>query len=190
MSTLTEPSKELLNECKAGNQAAFKQIFHTYKGYAYNLIYKITGINGEHEDLVQDVFFQVYLSIKSFNGDSSFKTWFHRVVINTCTARWRFQEAQKRISNKQTTSLDDLEYELPSREPGTGRQFELKNWVEKALAKLDEKLRIPLVLHIYSDMDLAEIATVLGIPEGTVKSRLFTARKQMKDYLDELEPRS
>lgn len=187
MTPLLEPTQELLDSCRSGNHAAFKQLFHMYKGYAYNLVYKITGIQGEHEDIVQEVFFQVYLSLKSFHGDSSFKTWFHRVVINTCTARWRFQEAQKRISNKQTKSFEDLEYEPASNEMGIGKQYELKNLVDKALAQIDEKLRIPLVLNIYSEMDLSEISIVMGIPEGTVKSRLFTARNQIKDYLNSMD---
>src|SRR3954468_7792881 len=129
MSNLSEPSKQLLSECKAGNPVAFKEIFHMYRSYAYNLVYKITGPEGEHEDLVQEAFSQMYLSLKSFQGNSSFKTWFHRVIINTCTARWRFQGAEKRISSKQTTSLEDLDYELPSQEPSFGKQFELKNLV-------------------------------------------------------------
>jgi RNA polymerase sigma factor (sigma-70 family) len=187
MSNLTEPSKELLRECKAGNPVAFKEIFHMYRSYAYNLVYKITGPEGEHEDLVQEAFFQMYLSLKSFQGNSSFKTWFHRVIINTCTARWRFQEAGKRISAKKTTSLESMDYELPSRDEGIAKEVELKNLVELALAQLDEKLRIPVVLNIYSDMDLSEIALALDIPEGTVKSRLFTARQKLKEYLDSLE---
>jgi RNA polymerase sigma factor (sigma-70 family) len=187
MSNLTEPSKQLLSECKAGNPVAFKEIFHMYRSYAYNLVYKITGPEGEHEDLVQEAFFQMYLSLKSFQGNSSFKTWFHRVIINTCTARWRFQEAGKRISAKKTTSLDSMDYELPSRDEGIAKELELKNLVELALAQLDDKLRIPVVLNIYSDMDLSEIALALDIPEGTVKSRLFTARQKLKEYLDSLE---
>jgi RNA polymerase sigma-70 factor (ECF subfamily) len=60
----------------------------------------------------------------------------------------------------------------------------LKEVVQKALATLNDNLRVPLVLNVYSDMDLSEIADVLGLPEGTVKSRLFTARKKIKEYLD------
>jgi RNA polymerase sigma-70 factor (ECF subfamily) len=188
MGSYAEPTKELLSECKAGDPSAFKQIFHAYRSYAYNLVYKITGPRGDHEDLVQEVFYQVYLSIKSFQGDSSFKTWFHRVIINTCTARWRFQEAAKRISPRQTTRLDALEYDPPSREPLISKQLELKNLVELALATLDDKLRVPLVLNVYSEMDLSEIAHTLDIPEGTVKSRLFTARQKIREYLDSVDP--
>lgn len=185
--TILEPTRELLEECKAGNQLAFKEIFYMYRSYAYNLIYKITGTNGDHEDLLQEVFFQIYLSLKTFHGDSSFKTWFHRVVIHVCTRRWRYQKAEKRISPKDTVQIDAIENMVPSHEMGSLRTLELKDLVEKAVGTLDYKLRIPLVLNIYSEMDLAEIASIMGIPEGTVKSRLFTARKQMRDFLDTLD---
>ncbi len=188
MSTISEPTLELLEACKAGNALAFKQIFYMYRSYAYNVIYKITGPSGEHEDLVQEAFFQVHLSLKTFKGDSSFKTWFHRVIINTCTARWRFQEAGKRISSRDMTSIDAMDVHPESGEMNIGKKLELKNLVENALAILDDKLRIPLVLNIYSDMELSEIAIILGIPEGTVKSRLFTARKLIKEYLDSIDP--
>lgn len=185
--TLLEPTRELLDECRAGNQVAFKEIFHMYRSYAYNLIYKITGPYGDHEDLLQEVFFQIYLSLKTFLGDSSFKTWFHRVVIHVCTRRWRYQKAEKRISPKNTVNLETVENSVPTTEIGSLKHLELKDLVEQALEELDYKLRIPLVLNIYGEMDLAEIASIMGIPEGTVKSRLFTARKQMREFLDGLE---
>jgi RNA polymerase sigma-70 factor (ECF subfamily) len=185
--TLLEPTRELLDECRAGNQVAFKEIFYMYRSYAYNLIYKITGPQGDHEDLLQEVFFQIYLSLKTFHGDSSFKTWFHRVVIHVCTRRWRYQKAEKRISPKDTVQIDSVENIVPSGEMGPLKHLELKDLVEQALEDLDYKLRIPLVLNIYGEMDLAEIASIMGIPEGTVKSRLFTARKQVKVFLDDLD---
>ncbi len=185
--TLLEPTRELLDECRSGNQSAFKEIFHMYRSYAYNLIFKITGPYGDHEDLLQEVFFQIYLSLKTFQGDSSFKTWFHRVVIHVCTRRWRYQKAEKRISSKNTVNLETVENAVPTTDMGSLKHLELKDLVEQALEELDYKLRIPLVLNIYGEMDLAEIASIMGIPEGTVKSRLFTARKQMREFLDNLE---
>jgi RNA polymerase sigma-70 factor (ECF subfamily) len=185
--TLLEPTRELFDECRSGNQVAFKEVFYMYRTYAYNLIYKITGPYGDHEDLLQEVFFQIYLSLKTFHGDSSFKTWFHRVVIHVCTRRWRYQKAEKRISSKNTVNLESVENSVTSPEMGSLKHLELKDLVEQSLEELDYKLRIPLVLNIYGEMDLAEIASIMGIPEGTVKSRLFTARKQMREFLDDLE---
>ena len=187
MKTLVEPSKEVLEACKNGNQQAFREIFYNYRTYAYNLIYKITGKTNDHEDLLQDLFFQVYLSLKTFRGDSSFSTWFHRVVIHVCTSRWRYQQAKKRISSHDMVDLDSVEHIVSNPEYEHGGHYELKEVVEKALGTLNENLRVPLVLNVYSDMDLSEIADVLGLPEGTIKSRLFTARKKVKEYLDNIE---
>jgi RNA polymerase sigma-70 factor (ECF subfamily) len=187
MPKVLEPSADLLQRCIEGNRSAFKEIFYMYRSYAYNLIYKITGSGADHEDLIQDAFFQIYLSLKTFKGDSSFKTWFHRIVVHVCTRQWRYQNTGKRISPKQTVSYDLVEHGVTSPEKGFDRQFELKRTVDKALEKLDDKLRVPLVLHIYSELELSEISGIMGIPEGTVKSRLFAARKQLREYLDEMD---
>ena len=188
MATLSEPSIELLDKCRKGSKSAFAEIFHGYKSYAYNLIYKITGPCADHEDLLQDAFFQVYLSLRTFKGDSSFKTWFHRIVVHACTRHWRHINTAKRISPRDTVSYEEFEFCINSSEKGNDHQTELRDLVDKALAQLDISLKIPLVLHVYSDMDLCEIGSILGIPEGTVKSRLFTARKKLKTCLDTLEP--
>jgi RNA polymerase sigma factor (sigma-70 family) len=183
MQDTLKPSLELLKKCQEGNRSAFNELFHMYKSYAYNLVYKITGPYVAHEDLVQEVFFQIYLSLKSFKGNSSFKTWFHRIVIHVCTKQWRYQNTGKRISPKDTVPFDEFEYSLPAGEDAD-RQHELQDTVERALATLNEGLRVPLVMHIYSEMSLTEISETMGIPEGTVKSRLFSARKLIKDFLN------
>jgi len=187
MKTLIEPTKEVLDACRNGNQQAFREIFYNYRTYAYNLIYKITGKNADHEDLLQDLFFQVYLSLKTFRGESCFSTWFHRVVIHVCTSRWRYKRAKKRISSNDLVDLDSVEHCVATNEHEHGYHYELKDIVQKALVTLNDNLRVPLVLNVYSDMDLSEIADVLGLPEGTVKSRLFTARKKIKEYLETVD---
>jgi RNA polymerase sigma-70 factor (ECF subfamily) len=187
MKTLLEPSREIIEDCKNGNQQAFKQIFYSYRSYAYNLIYKIAGRNVDHEDLLQEVFFQIYLSLKTFRGDSAFTTWFHRIVIHVCTGSWRYQQAKKRISEHDMVDYHSVEESVSNHQYIPGQHLELKQIVERALATLDEKLRVPLVLNIYSDMSLGEIAQVLDLPEGTIKSRLFTARTKVKEYIDGTE---
>ncbi|MBD3418523.1 MAG: sigma-70 family RNA polymerase sigma factor [Chitinivibrionales bacterium] len=187
MKAVMEPDSRLLEECRAGNQLAFKELFRMSRSYAYNLIYKITGMNGDHEDLLQETYFQLYLSLKSFHGESSFKTWFHRLIIHVCTRQYRYQKAEKRINKKDTVDYDSVEFQVPSREMSASKQLELRDLVDQALEKLDHKLRVPLVLNIYSEMDLSEIAGIMSIPEGTVKSRLFTARKKIREFLDSTE---
>lgn len=177
-----EPSAKELEACKNGDQEAFRELFRRYRTYAYNLIYKILGGGVDHEDLVQEVFFQIYLSLPSFKGKSSFSTWFHRMVIHACTGHLRYIKAGKRIPRSEMVAYDTVSDF--NRKPGGASGYEVRELVEKALETLDERLRLPLVLSVYSEMELGEIASVLGIPEGTVKSRLFSARQKAKEYIE------
>ena len=183
MKTIAEPSRDVLEACKKGDQAAFRTVFDMYKMYAYNLIYKITGPNPDHEDLLQETFFQVYLSLRTFEGSSSFATWFHRVVVQVCSGNLRYKRAAKRKPSGAMVNYDDLQETVPDKKESRENRLALKDLVEKGLATLGDPLRIPLVLNIYSEMDIGEIAAVLNIPEGTVKSRLFTARNRMKEFI-------
>lgn len=183
MKTIADPSREVLDACRRGNQSAFKTVFDMYKMYAYNLIYKITGPNADHEDLLQETFFQVYLSLRTFEGASSFTTWFHRVVVQVCSGNLRYKLAAKRRPGESAVNYDDMQDTVGDRKDSQETSLALKDLVEKALAGLHDSLRVPLVLNIYSEMDIGEIAAVMNIPEGTVKSRLFTARKQMKEFI-------
>ena len=187
MKKIAEPSPEILAACKNGDKAAFKKLFDIYKMYAYNLIYKITGQNSDHEDLLQETFFQVYLSLRTFHGESAFTSWFHRVVVQVCSGDLRYKLAAKRNPGNAVLNLDDMQESVPNKKESKENSFALKDLVDKGLARLDDSLRIPLVLHIYSDMDIGEIAAIINIPEGTVKSRLFSARKQMKEFIENAE---
>jgi len=176
-----EPDKELLDSCRAGNSEAFRKLYVMYREYALNLIYKISG-RGEHEDLLQEVFFQTYISIKTFDGNSLFKTWFYSLVTKVCYARLKHQGALKRISSK---SMDFLgtQCELPDTVPTMQTTYESRDLISKAFRTLDRKMRNTLYLNIYGELNIPEIAIVMQIPIGTVKSRLFHAKEKVKSYL-------
>jgi RNA polymerase sigma-70 factor, ECF subfamily len=176
-----EPTPEQIDACKKGDKAVFREIFRRYRTYAFNLVFKIMGSRVDHEDFVQEVFFQMYLSLPSFKGESTFSTWFHRLVIHVCTGHLRYIKAGKRIPQSELVSYDtviDVD-----RKSSASASYEMRDLVEKALARLDERLKVPLVLSVYSEMGLGEIAEVMGVPEGTVKSRLFTARQKLKEFI-------
>jgi RNA polymerase sigma-70 factor (ECF subfamily) len=176
-----EPTPEQIASCKKGDKDVFREIFRRYRTYAFNLVFKILGSRVDHEDFVQEVFFQMYLSLPTFKGESSFSTWFHRLVIHVCTGHLRYIKAGKRIPQSELVSYDTVADIDRKRSGSSG--YEMRDLVEKALASLDERLKVPLVLSVYSEMGLGEIAEVLGVPEGTVKSRLYTARQKLKDFI-------
>ncbi|MBN2037694.1 MAG: RNA polymerase sigma factor [Chitinispirillaceae bacterium] len=176
-----EPTPEQIDSCKKGDKEVFREIFRRYRTYAFNLVFKIMGSRVDHEDFVQEVFFQMYLSLPTFKGESTFSTWFHRLVIHVCTGHLRYIKAGKRIPQSELVSYDTVAD--TDRRSASSSGYEMRDLVEKALARLDERLKVPLVLSVYSEMGLGEIAEVLGVPEGTVKSRLFTARQKLKDFI-------
>ena len=125
----------------------------------------------------------MHLSLSTFKGDSTFSTWFHRLVIHVCSGYLRYIKAGKRIPQSELVAYDTVS-DINRRQSGMNG-FEARELIEKAMAKLDERLCIPLVLNVYSEMGPGEIADVIGISEGTVKSRLFTARQKIKEYIGE-----
>jgi RNA polymerase sigma-70 factor (ECF subfamily) len=180
VSTL-EPTAEQIAACKNGDKEVFRELFRRYRTYAHNLVYKVLGGSVDHEDLVQEVFFQMYLSLPSFKGESSFSTWFHRLVIHVCTGHLRYIKAGKRIPQSEIVVYDTVTDDR--RRPGVSGSYADRELIRKALARLDERLRVPLVLSVYSEMGSGEIGDVLGIPEGTVKSRIHSARRKMKEFI-------
>lgn len=182
-SNILEPTTDLLDKCRSGNHKAFKKLFQMYSLYAQNLIFKITGYGGDHDDLLQETFYKLYLSINSFNGDSLFKTWFHRLVTNVCYSWLRQQNAVKRISSKSAIKLGERIVEIPDSVAGVQQVLESKETIKLAYNTLDKKLRVTLLLNVYYELKIHEIAVVMGVPTGTVKSRLFYAKKKVKQFL-------
>jgi RNA polymerase sigma-70 factor (ECF subfamily) len=178
-----EPDTELLELCRIGNRNAFKTLFYMYRSYVKNIIYKITGIHSEHEDLIQSVFMQMFVSFHTFKGDSSFKTWFHRLVLYNCINWLRYNQAGKRNGKFVTAEIENIEDNVPDYETNPLNRVLMRDLVDKAMKLLSLRLRVPLVLNVYSDLNIAEIAVILKVPEGTVKSRLFAARKVIRDFV-------
>ena len=132
-----EPTPEQIEACKKGDKEVFREIFRRYRTYAFNLVFKIMGGRVDHEDFVQEVFFQLYLSLPSFKGESSFSTWFHRLVIHVCTGNYRYKSAGKRIPASEHVSFDSvMDSSVPANE---GRDYESRDLIQKALAKLDDR---------------------------------------------------
>jgi len=182
---LTDAS--LVERCRANDEAAFNEVVARYKTKVYNYIYRMTGSSDDAEDLTQEVFIRMYTSIESFRSQSSLNTWLFRIASNLCIDR--FRRAKNRtaafslddpIGQGETThEVADHTYE-PQRLLENG---EMADQIQRALAQLPEKLRAALLLHDIEGLPYEEIAQVVGCPLGTVKSRLFNARMQLRQRL-------
>ncbi|MDD3818807.1 MAG: RNA polymerase sigma factor [Actinomycetota bacterium] len=180
--------KVLIAKSKSGDRAAFEELVRQFSKYVYTTAFFILRDAYEAEDVSQEVFVKVYLSLKGFRGLSSFKTWIRRLTVNTCIDRLRLHSKtlDKKISLEKMTE----EYEIDL--TGSGMSLEKSYFnketvkeVLKIIVNLDENYRIPLILRDLQDYSYREIAELIDKPIGTVKTNIHRARKIIKDKLKE-----
>ncbi|MBC7248856.1 MAG: sigma-70 family RNA polymerase sigma factor [Anaerolineae bacterium] len=166
---------DLIRRCQAGDEEAFAALFHQYKNLVYKIAYLMLDSADEAEDALQEVFLRVYRSLSTFEpAKGAFTTWLYRITVNHCLNRRR----KSRLS----ISLDRVSPLLAERPSFQGR-VENEEAVQQALSRLSKKLRVVIVLRYYLGLSYAEIAQILNIPIGTVKSRLALALKTLRKEL-------
>jgi len=178
--------RDLVSRAKQGDKAAFEGLVKMYSKYVYTTAFFILRDPHEAEDVSQEVFVKVYLSISGFRGLSSFKTWIRKLTVNTCIDKLRLRSKHR----DKKVSLDKIteEYEVVftkfshSLEKNFFRQEAVKD-VLKIVVNMEESYRIPLILRDLQDYSYREIAELTGKPIGTVKTNIHRARKIIKEKL-------
>ncbi len=178
----------LVAELKAGSEEAFTYLLSVYQNPVFNLIYHMIGDQTEAADVLQNVFLKILRGIHQFNGKSSLKTWIYRIAVHEASNHRR---SWGRRLFHEPFSVDD-ESLRPSARAVAGRetpyrayeQAERQAEVQRAVASLTQPYRAVVVLREIEDLSYEEIAQVLGIAEGTVKSRLRRAREILKRKLE------
>lgn len=178
----------LVLRCKEGDCRAFDEIVARYKDGIYNYIGRMISNRDEVDDLAQDVFVRAYAGMKSFRQESNLRTWLYRIANNLCIDRYRRSGIEKRLIVPIEREDEDgaREMDLPDRtyDPQVVcERTELQAQVQRALSRLPDKLRTTILLYDMEGLSYEEIAEVLEIPVGTVKSRLFNARMQLRNWL-------
>lgn len=182
--------EELILRAQRGDVKAFDHLMTQVQGRIYGLLYNMTSSKEDAEDLLQEVFIKAYRVLPKFRGQSSFYTWVYRIAVN------RAINFVKRRRKRQGLSLDDLDLsierdpalvELASTESPERmiRLKELQENLNNALQTLSEKHRAVVIMHDIQGMPHHEIAEVLGCSSGTVRSRLFYARRELQAHLSE-----
>jgi RNA polymerase sigma-70 factor (ECF subfamily) len=184
-----EQDQELLDRCLAGEDSAWEALLRDYTRKIYNLCYRFTGRVEEAEDVTQEVFIKVFQTLKSYDAaQGSFLTWLNRVARNHLVDHYR-----RTRKDRVTSSLED---ELPAAEQKTSPHMEPTSQVESrerretlqlALDKLSPDLREAVILRDLHDLDYEEIALVLKVPQGTVKSRINRGRLELGRVLKRME---
>jgi RNA polymerase sigma-70 factor (ECF subfamily) len=181
-----QPSEPLVRE------PSFEELFVEYQPLVYGIGLKFTGNPEDAEDIAQEVFTKVWRKLRSFNYNSSIKTWIYRIALNTCIDysrnTWRrlahrrsgSDVIEEREDERLTTDEENAERKLLSVEKATQ--------VRKAIASLKPHLKCVLVLKDLEEMSYQEISSVLGLSLGTISSRLNRARKALQEILESSWP--
>ena len=162
----------------------FEAIFHHYKDMVFKSAYLVLGDAREAEDVLQEVFIKVYRSGDTIHPqERGFKAWLHRVTVNQCISERR----RKHLHSFSYETLNEEGYELPQSSSKLPDELainqEESERIQRAMKRLDKKHRAILTLRYFDDLSYAEIAQVLTIPLGTVKSRLNAATKSLREEL-------
>lgn len=199
MTTRVEISAEdvaaLVQRAKAGDRVAFDRLVDLYQDKVYNFVARMVGDSSEAEDIAQEAFVKAFRNLPSFRGAASFQTWLYRIANNlTIDSVRRRQRRDNTFSldaplendeSQVARELEDVSVTGPS---GRLETAELQRVVHKAIRELSPKLRTVVVLYELQGLSYEEIADILRVPLGTVKSRLFNARMELKGKLQDVVP--
>jgi RNA polymerase sigma-70 factor, ECF subfamily len=179
--------RELVARCRGGDPVAFGRLVALHESMVFNLAGRLLGDTEEARDVAQEVFLQVYRRLGRFEGRSSLKTWIYRIVVNQCHNRRRFWHRHGR--DKEQVLDDRFAMPVQGRDAWRAspyeqaRSHERAHRVQAALLQLSFDQRSVLVLREVEGLSCEEVAAALGIPDGTVKSRLSRAREALRQRL-------
>jgi RNA polymerase sigma-70 factor, ECF subfamily len=167
----SEPrDEELVRRAVGGEQAAFGILVERHQRRVYNLALRMTGREDDARDATQDAFLTALRKLSSFRGDAAFTTWLHRVTVNACYDLLRRRGRAAVLEREGEQALE------PPPAPDHADQVDLSIDVRRALLEIPEDYRVVMLLHDVHDLPYEEVAAVVGIPVGTVKSRLHRGR--------------
>lgn len=177
-----------VERARNGESGAFRELVERYKQKVYYLALDLTGNHHDAEDLSQEVFIKTYRYLKGFRGDAKFSSWLYRITVNTCI------DQNRKKSVKAMRQHDMFDEKKITQSQGTPQETQMnpelvteagliQKHIDNALKKLTEKERAVFVLRHYNQLQLKEIADILHVTVGTVKSTLFRALQRLQKEL-------
>jgi RNA polymerase sigma-70 factor (ECF subfamily) len=167
---------ELIERCKAGDGLAFREVFRCHRADVARLVQRMTGRPADLEDIVQEVFLQVYRSIKDFRGQSRFSTWLYRVTVNVVLMQRRAAKSRPVLHEAADDAFGADVHDLPDDQVARARRVSA---FYRLLDRLSDKKRAVFVLHELEGLSPSEIAKIVSAPVLTVRTRLFYARREL-----------
>ena len=169
---------KLVQRCKQGELEAFTRLFRDHEARLYRLAATILQDERDAEDALQDAYIRIFVRIKSFRGKSAFETWMTAILVNVCRDRLRRRKVRRALP------LDWLRHQAEDSEvvKDVGSRIQ-RQTLWSLVDRLDDKHRLPVILHYHEGWSCGEAAEILGVRTSTVYSRLNTARKRLRTML-------
>jgi len=174
---------DVVSRAAAGEAEAFRTLFLRHKSDVARLVYRMLNAPADLEDVIQEVFVQVFRSLKDFRGQAKFSTWLHRVTVNVVLMHRRSARSRPVLTEELPGELVADDHQT-SPDDEVDRRERMRAF-QRLLSRLADKKRIVFVLHELEGMAPAEIAEVVGAPVLTVRTRLFYARRELEAMLAE-----
>ena len=173
---------EIIRSVLRGNVNDFEKLVTAYEKNVYNIALRMVGDPDDAADMTQETFIKAYRALSGFRGDSKFSSWLYRIASNVCLDFLRSRSRHPQVSLSTVDEDDRATFELPDMRQNPEEQLMKKLGMEavrRGLEQLPEQQRQILVLRELGGLSYAELARILGLEEGTVKSRIFRARKRL-----------
>ncbi|HZR23135.1 MAG TPA: sigma-70 family RNA polymerase sigma factor [Vicinamibacterales bacterium] len=172
--------RELVERCRSGDERAFQELVDRFKDLVFALVARTIPDRARAEDLAQDVFLRVHRGLPYFRGEARLSTWIYRIVANVCA---------QDVGRPMPISIDDdhVRTRVIASTSARDRQFgdlELKDRLEKAIAKLPANYRLLVAAHYLDGVQYEDLAEALQMPLGTVKTQLHRAKQQLRRVLE------
>lgn len=171
----------LITQMKRGNQHAFEQIYKQYRPSVFRTACLISGNSQDGEDITQETFIKVFTHCRELKSNAMFRYWLFRILNRTA---WQLLN-RKKSEIPDETVLDKAETDTNLLTEDILLKREAQNEIYQAVMQLDYNLRLVVILYYYNELSTKQIAKIAECCEGTIKSRLFTARKQLRQLIPE-----
>lgn len=182
-----DEEQQAIKDCQLGNTDRYRVLVEKYRDRAYYAALLFSGNRDDALDLSQEAFYRAFKAIKSFKLDQNFYTWFYRILKNISINHYNRIKRRNVVFTDAEESVGPSLYMSPMAKPDEiFEKHEMRDILWKALLKLKKEDREIVILKEFNEMSYKEIAEILGIPIGSVMSRLFYARKKLTKLLEEL----
>jgi RNA polymerase sigma-70 factor, ECF subfamily len=173
----------LVKRAQAGDEAAFREIVERYQSKVFSIIHSIVRQRNDVEDIAQQVFAKVYLSIKNFDFRSSLITWIYKITVNECFDYLRKRKVRKLVyesdlSEDEVRRVENTE-PLIDRQPRQDATLARRDYILKLLSRVSEEERMLLMMKEVEGYSVEELASMTGMNENTIKVKLFRARQKL-----------